>query len=969
MEKNNFDFNNRIKKKKTLILTKKNIFTLSITFLLATAIITVPLVSVANLVTKDPRLQVQNQAKLISAVNLKDQYLSANSSYFDIKKQLFNNDNSKKTGVDFSQFFDFYQKTDPEIPINFATDYGWEHYKIEILDLIPLDQEQSFEIYYRLLQELKDGKTAISDPYKQKVAYSHIPDYSLSNFVTFASQKLEKLRAYSSKEFNFSTKKGLTKLISVNDFEQEVNSAKTSIEARAVLDKYFNLEEVIREILDNENFSYLNEIGTRIGRYQIELTKDQILKDNYLVKQAQKGFYKLTFFATLSASFAKEIGADLNKSAKFHFGVNLDFNNLFLDKTILDNIKIEEFSETDYFTSPKQAANFSTTVNGWDFLNYYNNQIFATEKERQDFLLLLIGKIVKTPILDKIKFSNELAGLDYPQLLKYLKLELKLDTNATKLAVVNNKIVAKIFGKILLRNLKNEVIAEKSFSQIIENLELLAQNDPEFASKMKKTVFYFEPRAEEWISASNHKGVSKEEIIRLLELNKFERLKKVLENPRYYGYRFDENRLKLLVDDYKLPSAQEFAKTTTIPGKISEGIVNFFNSTLENSEQINRFLALLAKKDINFVAKFWYDFLAGLKLIDAKTKWPSDLNSNNFFKKLAEIKLIAPTKSDGKNQQNLENNPDFWLFSFNNDYLISNEYLKNSFYLHSINKNVLELMKTNTELGAKYFVEQIRQHASQIKPKDFLTEKQKNKIQDLTSFLLAFYSLVYSKDQGLFTETLGENFGYKIQFKLDPVLANVSTTDQNEQALKIKYWYNIGPIDQNGNLISIVNKTKQQTLNLKVNKNNKLLSENEEKLDEIVAAFPTSDQFVFLTKKDYQDFLKKLQATLAKEPDNKPVKVDKEIMNLPFSRFFALNYENYGFYALKTAKTTDQSGSSGGKNDQILGVIENSPAELGNQSRYNLFLYVYNKKHPEIRSTMPIKVIIIESSESLFASN
>ncbi|MXR12535.1 hypothetical protein DR093_03005, partial [Mycoplasma flocculare] len=63
------------------------------------------------------------------------------------------------------------------------------------------------------------------------------------------------------------------------------------------------------------------------------------------------------------------------------------------------------------------------------------------------------------------------------------------------------------------------------------------------------------------------------------------------------------------------------------------------------------------------------------------------------------------------------------------------------------------------------------------------------------------------------------------------------------------------------------------------------------------------------------------------------------------------------------------SGSSGGKNDQILGVIENSPAELGNQSRYNLFLYVYNKKHPEIRSTMPIKVIIIESSESLFASN
>ncbi|AJR11951.1 Uncharacterised protein [Mesomycoplasma dispar] len=962
--------NYKTRTRKNLILTKKNIFALVLTFFGATAIIAIPLVTVANLKTANPLLQVQNQAKLISNISLKDQYQTANSSYFDVKKQLFNEDNTKKTGVDFSQFFDFYQRNNANLPINFATDYDWKRFKLDILDLKPLDQEQSFEIYYRLLQDLSNNKVATSDLYKQKVAYSFVPDYSLSNFATFSEEKLKKLRPYSNQEFRFSTKKELTKLIPIEDFENKVNAAKNADEARNIINKYFNLEEIIGEILNDESFAFVDESGLRKSRYEIKLTKDQILGENYLAKTGQRGVYKLTFYATFTPNFAKEIAADFTKNAKYHFGIALDLNNIFLDKSITKNIKISQFSENDYFPTTNSSQNSANSVNGWDFLNYYNNQVFATEKEREDFLGSLVSKIVKTPILSKVEFDDKLSGLDYSQISKYLKLDVKLDADSTKLAIDKNKIVAKIAGKIQVKNQKDEVIAEKDFSQNVENLELLAKNDDKFADQIKKTKFEFEPKAEKWIS--NHKGIPKEEILSLLQSNKFDKLKKVLENTRYYGYRFNEDRLKLMVDNYKLPTAEEFAKSTIIPDKKSEGIVSIWNRTLENSQEINRFLAVLAKKDIEFVAKFWYDFLSYFKLIDKeKTQWPDDIKSNDFFKKLAEIKIVDSEKTD----ESQKNNHDFWLFSFNNDYLITNEKLENSFYVHSNLKNTLSLMKTNTELGAKFFVDQIKQLASTIKKGDFLTEKKKNKITSLTDFLAAFYSLVYTKDQGLFTESLGENFNYKIQFELEntPVLANVDALGSQKNQLKLKYWYNIGPVDQNGNLISVVHQTGKQTLDLALNDENKLLSENVEKLDEIAKEFPTSDQFVFLKKSDYTDFLNQLQLAATKQSENKPFKVDNEIKRLPFSRFFEFNYENYGLYAKKdkpknSQKPDAQKSQETTQPTEIPGIIENSPAEIGNQDRYNLFLYVYDKKHPEIISTRPIKIIIIESPESLFAS-
>ncbi|ASU14569.1 hypothetical protein CIB43_00681 [Mesomycoplasma hyopneumoniae] len=550
------------------------------------------------------------------------------------------------------------------------------------------------------------------------------------------------------------------------------------------------------------------------------------------------------------------------------------------------------------------------------------------------------------------------------------------------MAFRNNQIVAKIFGKIILRNAENQIVAEKNFSQTIEHLNRLGQNDAELVKQIKQTKFEFKPETRKKIA--NQKGAPKSEILALLNANKFDKLKNILENGDYYGYEFNEDRLKLLVHNSQLPNVEEFAKLSVVPEKMSEGIINLWNKSFKTNQEVSAFLSLLAKRDISFVAKYWYDLLNKFKLIDPKTQWPENLDQNSLFKHLSQIKIQPPEKKA------VSLTSDFWLFSLNNDYLISPDYLNNSFYLHSNLKNTLDLIKTESAFSTRDFVEHIRELAKSIKPKDFIQEKGKNPITNLSEFLVAFYSLIYSKDQGLLAESLGQNLDYKIQFELEPISLNVAVSQEKTNPnnnLRLKYWYKIGSVDQNGNLIQVIYQTKKETLELVVNENNKLLSEDVEKLNEIATNFPSADQIIFLKKDDYTQLVDSIKQVIKTE--NTPVKIDNEIKNLPFSQFFENNYPDYGFYIIKTSKNLESSKPEAAKvaakpsaakpvaakpeqqeihqSEEIPGVLTNTISQLGNQIRHNFDLYVYKKDQPQIHSSKPVRVIIIESSESLFA--
>ncbi|WP_341490713.1 P97 family adhesin [Mesomycoplasma ovipneumoniae] len=949
------------------LITKKNIFLLGLSTIAGGAIIAVPLIVFANLELKNPRIDVQNQAKSISFISIKDKYLNANSDYLDLKKKLLNDDNTKKTDIDLTDFFDFYQTNNSSIPVNFSTDHNWKPFKLEIFDIKPDDNEQTFEVFWRVSQKLDDNKTAISDLFKQKVAYNYVPDYSLSNFSTYSEDQLKKLRPYTNSEVNFSFKKELTRLISVEDFQKEVNTAKNENEAREIISKYFNLDETISQIFSNKSFYFESESGIQKPRYDINLVKDQIITDRYLVKTATPGVYKLTFVAQFSSDFSKEIAADINKNSKFFLTTQLNLSNSFLDNSISDDIVLSEFSDSDYFAIDNFSQNNSTLITGWDFLNYYNNEIFATKENRADFLNSLIEKMVKTPLISKIRFENKLANLDFNQISKFLDVQIKLDTEQVNLDFKDNNVVAQINGDIVIKDKRNDkIVATKRFSQSIKNFEILAQNDPDFAALVDKSGLVIDPKVQE---PTNQKGIPKEELLALIQSNNFDKLKKVLQNSRYYGFRFDETQLKSMVDTYNLPTVENLIKNSNVDDAASKGITSIFSNYFNSDEKISQFLSFLSKQDISFVAKYWFDYLKHFGLIESGSNWPENSNSNELFKKLSEIK-IKPTKQP-RGQIDEEGELKVWLFSFNYGFLDLNKPLENGFYISDELKNTLNLMKTNSSFSPEYFIKQIELQSNQSTQPNFSSTDGKNNIENLTDFLAAFYSLAYSKqkNQKLFTGNFGKDFNYKIQFSLEPNLTNVDALEKPDaEKLKVKYWYNIGPVGKNGDLVSVIYQTKKSEIELKINSENKLLSDEVDKLDEIASTFSPNSQIVFLTKEDFEIVKTQINLAISKSKENEPVSVDKEVEKLPFTSYLTFEHKDIdlGFYVIKKPKQTetDTTATQTTTDTDITGVLEKIP-NTGNRIQHNLFLYLYDKNNPKILSSQPIRVIIMEHTSSL----
>ncbi|MDW2907247.1 hypothetical protein R7U61_03550, partial [Mesomycoplasma ovipneumoniae] len=235
-------------------------------------------------------------------------------------------------------------------------------------------------------------------------------------------------------------------------------------------------------------------------------------------------------------------------------------------------------------------------------------------------------------------------------------------------------------------------------------------------------------------------------------------------------------------------------------------------------------------------------------------------------------------------------------------------------------------------------------------------------------------SLAYSKQksQKLFTGNFGKDFNYKIQFSLEPNLTNVDALEKpNDEKLKVKYWYNIGPVDKNGDLVSVIYQTKKSEIELKINPDNKLLSDEVDKLDEIASTFSPNSQIVLLTNQDLEDLKSQIKLAISTK-ESEPVSVDKQVEKLPFSSY--LTFENkdidLGFYAIKKAKPsqTETTGATESQttdnNTDITGVLEKIP-NTGNRVQYNLFLYLYDKNNPKILSSQPIRVIIMEHTSSL----
>ncbi|MDF9627390.1 hypothetical protein Q4497_00495 [Mesomycoplasma ovipneumoniae] len=1044
---------NQEHRKANVALRKKRlILTIGSSLVASGLIIGIPVGLVSNLsVTKDPLFDVQKQANSISSISLKSDVVENNADYFSLKSKLFDSDGTKKSGVNLTDFFDFYaQNSNSNFEIvDFQNDFQWQKFKLNITDIEALDQEQSFKIYWRVLQNLDDDKVANSDLHSATVAYnpvSKLSNSSLSNFTSLAKAELSKLRPYFISEFDKSPTRQIAKLTPISEFLDKVNLAKSALEASKIISQYFNLESTITNLLKNKINKFVDDNNFAKSKYSIELIQEPVLKNAYLSKTPLKNIYRVYFLAKFSSDFAKHNNQDLKLAPNFNFAVDLDFSDTFLDGSLANDIELTPFSDNDLTNFSDIHEQSSEKITSWELLNYLKNQVFPSYKEKQTFYKNLLNQVSNVPLLSKIKLKNYISRLKNSDLFSKIKIDFSVDPEKTQFVYQNNKIIIQFHGNIEIYNDKNEIIAQKPFVQNVGNYSVLVKNMPDLISKAKATNFEFKQKDAQ-ISEQN--PVPKEEIEKLVNSGDFGKLKNILENPHYYGVKFDEEKLKLLVEKYDVIPVDQLIErsrwTFTYPEEVA-GIVNVLSPVFQSGEEMLRFYSALAQKDINFVVKYFFDWLKGLKLIDPAQTWPENLDNTNLFKELAKIKI--ENKSGWNNflqEKDRKIQKDIWLFSINNNYWAEKGRMPYSFYLHPRLKNIIDLMVQNEQntIGVDYYISQIRSESSKIQEIDpTLGDQYRSPIKTLTDFIVAFYQNIYSNKTGLLSESLGNNFDYKINFEIvHPKAATTQFEDessprstisgfnfvhvnqpvnapqtrdsepqptkeaQQESKVNLKYWYEVGPVDQNGKIISVIFKTQPKEITISTNKDGVIIPESIEKLNNFVDNFPSATLPTYLDNNDFNDLWTNINRLVGDKEDY--VDITELIKKFPMYSYFSLHYPELGLAVKKDvvkkpveseptevtvqapavpapAPTPPAPASAPApapapaepsppaepaptpkSTGELAGIYENYP---GIDTIKVLHFYVYNKKNPNEFSTKKMKFFVYQTDKSLLNS-
>ncbi|WP_337899311.1 P97 family adhesin [Mesomycoplasma ovipneumoniae] len=1042
---------NQEHRKANIALRKKRlILTIGSSLIASGLIIGIPVGLVSNLsVTKDPLFDVQKQANSISSISLKSDVVENNADYFSLKNKFFESDGTKKSGVNLTDFFDFYaQNSNSNFEIvDFQNDFQWQKFKLNITDIEALDQEQSFKIYWRVLQNLDDDKVANSDLHSATVAYnpvSKLSNSSLSNFTSLAKAELSKLRPYFISEFDKSPTREIAKLTPVSEFLARVNSAKSALEASKIISQYFNLEPTITNLLKNKMNKFVDDNNFAKSKYSIELIQEPVLKNTYLSKTPLKNIYRVYFLAKFSSDFAKHNNQDLKSSPNFNFAVDLDFSDTFLDSSLANDIELTPFSDNDLTNFSDVHEQSSQKITSWELLNYLKNQVFPSYEEKQAFYKNLLNQVSNVPLLSKIKLKNYISRLKNSDLFSKIKIDFSVDPEMTQFVYENNKIIIQFHGNIQIYNDKNEIIAQKPFVQNVGDYSVLVKNIPDLIAKAKATNFEFKQKDAQ-ISEQN--PVPKEEIEKLVNTGDFGKLKNILENPHYYGVKFDEEKLKLLVEKYDVIPVDQLIErsrwTFTYPEEVA-GIVNVLSPVFQSQEEMLRFYSALAQKDINFVVKYFFDWLKGLKLIDPSQTWPENLDSTNLFKELAKIKI--ENKSGWNNflqEKDRKIQKDIWLFSINNNYWAEKGRMPYSFYLHSRLKNIIDLMIQNEQntIGVDYYISQIRSESSKIQEIDpTLGEQYRSPIKTLTDFIVAFYQNIFSNKTGLLSESLGSNFDYKINFEIvSPKAATTQFEDvssprstmssynfvrvnqpvsvpqasdselqlapakeaQQESKVNLKYWYEVGPVDQNGKIISVIFKTQPKEITISTNKDGVIIPESIEKLNNFVDNFRSGTLPTYLDNNDFNDLWTNINRLVGDIEDY--VDITDVIKKFPMYSYFSLHYPELGLAVKKDAvkkpvevtvqepaapapaptppaptppapapapvepapKAPEPAAPTSNSTGQLAGIYENYP---GIDTIKVLHFYVYNKKNPNEFSTKKLKFFVYKTDKSLLNS-
>ncbi|WP_053240168.1 P97 family adhesin [Mesomycoplasma ovipneumoniae] len=226
---------------------------------------TIGLVTRIRYTGENPRAELESLVSRVQNVAFKSDVFDDSTTYSQIKSQLFDQSGKLLAGTDLNKFISFYTQVNSKLR-KFEPTFAPNKPFLEFIDLIPNDNDQSFELRFRAKHQIDNNHTAFSTIISKKVSYAQRSQFALAEFnsnlekITKSfKENIQNLRRtdFSSSVVNPSlTDQKIASLTRVEDFAADINKSGTEAEAVEKISQYFpDFQKLINELnFDKNNF-------------------------------------------------------------------------------------------------------------------------------------------------------------------------------------------------------------------------------------------------------------------------------------------------------------------------------------------------------------------------------------------------------------------------------------------------------------------------------------------------------------------------------------------------------------------------------------------------------------------------------------------------------------------------------------------------------------------------------------------
>ncbi|WP_069098918.1 P97 family adhesin [Mesomycoplasma ovipneumoniae] len=233
---------------------------------------TVGLVTRIRYTGENPRAELENLVSRIHNVAFKTDVFDDSTTYSQIKTQLFDNSGKLLAGTDLNKFISFYTQVNSQLR-KFEPTFAPNKPFLEFIDLIPNDNDQSFELRFRAKHQIDNNRTAFSTIISKKVSFAQRSQFALaefnSNLEKITKSFKENIQNLRRTDFSSSfsspnlTDQKIASLTRVEDFAADINRAGTQLEAVEKIAQYFpDFQKIINELNFDQNNSFPFKQGT-----------------------------------------------------------------------------------------------------------------------------------------------------------------------------------------------------------------------------------------------------------------------------------------------------------------------------------------------------------------------------------------------------------------------------------------------------------------------------------------------------------------------------------------------------------------------------------------------------------------------------------------------------------------------------------------------------------------------------------